>query len=373
MTRTTLRRHRWYRWGAGALGTAISIAMLAALVTAPAASSTPTSTRPAFRLMWGAYANAKPGQSIFEAVTSLEKEVGRKLAIANKYHPFSDHSYGFEQWQLARGQLPMVSWRGTDDTPDANRAAKIVAGEYDGVIKAAADGLKALSGPVLVRFNWEMDQSPGDRQYIGSPDEFIQAWRHIHDIFQSRGAKNVKWVWAPRAGSFKKSEGQQYYPGDAYVDWIGGSAVPVNNFASFNDLFRTFYRWGAAKDKPLLIWAGVQEKPGNPGWKANWFDRARSTIVNTMPELRAFIYYHALAPRGGDFWADTTAQALASFRRMGQNAHFRRMHGGGGGSGGTGSTPTPTSSSSTPPPTSSGTTPPPTSPSSTPPPSPSPA
>ena len=65
-----------------------------------------------------------------------------------------------------------------------------------------------------------------------------------------------------------------------------------------------------------------QEKPGNPGWKANWFDRARSTIVNTMPELGAFIYYHALAPKGGDFWADTTAQALASFRRMGQNAHF---------------------------------------------------
>jgi uncharacterized membrane protein YgcG len=358
MTRTTPPRRRWSRWGAGALGTTISIAMLAALLSAPAASSTPTRKRPAFRLMWGAYANATSGQSIFEAVKSLEKKVGRRLAIANKYHPFSDHSYGFEQWQLDRGQLPMISWRGTDDTPDPNRASKIAAGQYDSVIKAAANGMKALSGPVLVRFNWEMDQSPGERQYIGSPAEFIQAWRHIHDIFVSRGAKNVRWVWAPRAGSFKKGEGQRFYPGDAYVNWIGGSAVPVNNFASFNDLFRTFYRWGARKDKPLLIWAGVQEKPGSPGWKANWFDRARATIVDSMPKLRAFVYYHALAPKGGDFWADTTAGSLASFRRMGQNAHFRRMRGtGGGGGGGSGtggggssSTPPPTSSSSTPPP-----------------------
>lgn len=366
MTRTTLRRRRWSRWGAGALGTTVSIAMVVALLTAPAASSAQTTSAPASGVMWGAYANAKSGQTIFDAVTSLEKKVGRRLAIANKYHPFTDHSYNFEQWQLDRGQLPMISWRGTDDTPDANRASKIAAGQYDAVIKAAADGMKALSGPVLVRFNWEMDQSPGDRQYIGTPAEFIQAWRHIHDIFANRGAHNVEWVWAPRAGSFKKGEGQRFYPGDAYVDWIGGSAVPVDNFASFAELFGTFYDWGAAQNKPLLIWAGIQEKPGDPNWKANWFDQARATIVNTMPKLRAFVYYHALAPKGGAFYADTTDQALAAFSRMGQNANFDPMLGGSGG-GGTTST-----SSTSSPPTSTSSTPPPTSSSSTPPPSPSP-
>jgi len=360
MTCTTVRRRRWTRWGTGALGSMISFAMLTALVTAPAASSAPTTSAPASGVMWGAYANAKSGQSIFDAVTSLEGKVGREIAIANKYHPFTDRSYKFEQWQIDRGQLPMISWRGTDTTPDGNRAAKIAAGQYDDVIKAAADGLKALSGPVLVRFNWEMDQSPGDREYIGTPTEFIQAWRHIHDIFAARGANNVEWVWAPRAGSFKKDFGQQFYPGDAYVDWIGGSAVPVNNYASFDELFRTFYDWGVTKNKPLLIWTGMQEKPGDPSWKATWFDQARTTIVNTMPRLRAFVYYHALAPKGGDFWADTSAQALSSFRQMGQNATFSAMPGSGGGS--STSTPPPTSSTSTPPPTSSTSTPPPTDP-----------
>jgi hypothetical protein len=371
MTRTTLRRRRWSRWGAGALGTTISLAMLVALVTAPAASSAPTTSAPASGVMWGAYANAKSGQSIFDAVTSLEGEVGRKIAIANKYHPFSDHSYKFEQWQLDRGQLPMISWRGTDATPDGNRAADIAAGKYDDVIRAAADGMKALSGPVLVRWNWEMDQSPGDRQYIGTPAEFIQAWRHIHDIFASRGANNVEWVWAPRAASFKKGVGPTFYPGDAYVDWIGGSAVPIDNYATFSDLFGTFYDWGAAKDKPLLIWAGIQEKAGDPNWKANWFDDARTTIVNTMPNLRAFVYYNALAPKGGSYFADTSTQALAAFRRMGQNVTFSPMLGDAGTGTGSSSTsaPPPTSSSSAvPPPTSSSSTVPPPTSSSTPPP-----
>ncbi|MEO8475510.1 MAG: glycosyl hydrolase [Actinomycetota bacterium] len=354
MTRTALRRRRWSRWGAGALGTTISIAMLAALLTAPAAFSAPTTSAPATGVMWGAYANAKSGQSIFDAVTSLEGKVGRKLAIANKYHPFTDHSYTFEQWQLDRGQLPLISWRGTDDTPDGNRAVKIAAGQYDDVIRAAADGMKALSGPVLLRFNWEMDQSPGDREYIGTPTEFIQAWRHIYDIFAARGANNVEWVWAPRAASFKKDVGPQFYPGNAYVDWIGGSAVPINNFASFEELYRSFYDWGVTKSKPLLIWAGIQERGGDPNWKANWFDQARTTIVNTMPELKAFVYYHALAPKGGSFWADTTNQSLASFSQMGNNANFGAMLGSGGSGGGGGGS----SSTSTPPPTSSSTPPP---------------
>jgi glycosyl hydrolase family 26 len=370
MTRTSLRRRRWSRAGAGAIGAAIAVAMVTALLSAPAASSAPTTSAPASGVMWGAYANAKPGQTIFEAVTSLEGKVDREIAIANKYHPFTDHSYGFEAWQLDRGQLPLISWRGTDDTPDEHRASKIAAGQFDDVIKAAADGMKALPGPVLVRFNWEMDQSPGDREYIGTPAEFIQAWRHIHDIFENRGADNVEWVWAPRAASFKKDVGPQFYPGDAYVDWIGGSAVPVNNFASFSDLFGAFYDWGAAKDKPLLIWAGIQEKDGDPYWKSTWFDQARTTIVNTMPELRAFVYYHALAPKGGDFWADTTDQALASFRQMGQHSTFAPMLGSGGST--TTAPPTttspPTSSSTAPPPTSSSTTPPPSSSATEPPP-----
>ena len=102
MTRTSPRRRRWSRAGAGAMGTAIAVAMMAALLSAPAASSSPTTSAPASGVMWGAYANAKPGQTIFEAVTALENKVDREIAIANKYHPFTDHSYGFEAWQLDR-------------------------------------------------------------------------------------------------------------------------------------------------------------------------------------------------------------------------------------------------------------------------------
>jgi hypothetical protein len=272
--------------------------------------------------LFGAYVNNKTNGDQYAYLRTFEGKLGRKLAIVSRYHAFTDRWFGYESDVLAGGRIAMISWRATDSGLDPNRAQKIASGQYDGVIRQAAAAMKALKGPVLVRFNWEMDQDPGERQYIGGPSQFIAAWRHVVRIFRDRNANNVQWIWAPRAGSFKKGEGQRYYPGDAWVDWIGGSAVPINNYTSFRNLFGTFYRWAAPHGKPVFIWAGVQEKSGNPQWKASWFDGASSTIRSSMPAVKAFVYYHALAPKGGHYWADTSTASMAAFRRMASLPYF---------------------------------------------------
>jgi hypothetical protein len=170
---------------------------------------------------FGAFANESGDQ--YSALRAFERIVGRKIKIANKYHPFRTGSLSFEADALRGGRIPLISWRGTDSGTDPNRASKIAAGQYDSVIRSMADRVKALSGRVLIRFNWEMDQSPGDRQFIGEPKEFIAAWRHIVGIFRQRGARNAEWVWAPRAGSFSHGEGQLFYPG-GLDRWVGRAA-----------------------------------------------------------------------------------------------------------------------------------------------------
>jgi hypothetical protein len=330
MTRT----RGWIR----AAGIAAAAAMTLLLGLLPAGStganagggSTSTSARtaPASGVLFGAYVNDRAGLSQLGTVQQLESMLGRKLAIVNKYHPFSSTSFGYERDVLAGGRVPMVSWRGTDEAPDANRAAKIARGDFDAAIARTADALAALRGRVLVRWNWEMDQDPGDRQFIGSPSEFIAAWRRIVGIFRDRGAANVEFVWAPRAGSFSKGEGQAYFPGDAWVDWIGGSAVPVSNYEAFGSLFADFYAWASARSKPILIWTGVRERSGDPLWKADWFDGAHRVIAGRMPLVRAFVYYHAKTPLGHAYWADTTARAFAAFDRMGDDPWFRAVPGG---------------------------------------------
>ncbi len=294
------------------------LASLAGALLAPAAEA--KVRVPSSGIWLGAFPDASGSND--HALAEVENLLGRKIKIVNKYHSFSNHSYAFESHVIAGGRIPLISWRATEQTPDPHRASKIASGQYDGLIRAAASAIKQLRGRVLIRFNWEMDQSPGDRQYIGTPAQFVRAWRRVVSIFRARRVTNAEFVWAPRAGSFKKGEGQHYYPGPAWVDWIGGSAVPVHNFAGFRDLFGGFYHWASRQLKPVLIWVGVRERPGAAGWKATFIQNMNQT-VRGWRHVKALVYYHARTPKGMNYFIDTSAGALRAFRRMSSSNYFR--------------------------------------------------
>ena len=68
--------------------------------------------------------------------------------------------------------------------------------------------------------------------FDNTADTFVAAWRHVHGIFQDEGgADNVRFLWS--VGKQKCRGGcnpyRAFYPGDAFVDYMG--------FSSFN--------WGA--------------------------------------------------------------------------------------------------------------------------------
>ncbi len=311
---TTTRANRW--------GTAILVvALLSVFVnSAPADSATP-------KAHFGAHVNPRYGLDQWESIRRFERQIGRRLTIANKFHGFTNRNYRVEEKLLAGNRIPMISWRATDNRADPYRARKIAAGQYDGVIRNTAQAVRALDDRVLIRFNWEMDQPKGSRQYIGTPSEFIKAWRRIVRIFRSQGATNAQFVWAPRANSFNKGIGQKFWPGASYVDWIGGSAVPIKSFRDFRKVFGGWYRWGKQRDKPMLVWAGVRENPSYAAWKKNWILKASSTLQNDWPRVRAFVYYHALSPKGYRFWADTSSRSKYAFTKMGCAAYFTTRHG----------------------------------------------
>jgi hypothetical protein len=304
------------------VGASIVTALLTAALLWAAAGTASAVRVPRKGAYFGAYVQARSGQSQFESVRSFQRLIGRKIKVVNKYHPFTDHSYRFEADLLATGHIPMISWRATDDAIDGHRAEKIANGEYDSLIRNTADALKQLDGRVLLRFAWEMDQPAGSRQYIGSPSEFVAAWRRVYNIFQDRGARRVEFLWAPRAASFSKGVGQDFYPGGAYVDWIGGSAVPLDNWHSFGSIFDGFYAWGSTQSRPLFVWVGIREKPDSATWKASWISGMSSRIRRHMPRVKAFVYYHALSPLGYRFYVDTSASALNSYRKMGSTNFF---------------------------------------------------
>lgn len=52
--------------------------------------------------------------------------------------------------------------------------------------------------------------------------QFVAAWRLIHRLFAAAHATNVIWVWNTNVISAEPQlDLSAYYPGDAYVDWVG--------------------------------------------------------------------------------------------------------------------------------------------------------
>src|SRR5205807_915765 len=156
---------------------------------------------------------------------------------------------------------------------------------HDASIRSWARTLAAYGKPIRLRFAQEMngnwypwaENANGNRR-----GEFVEAWRHVHDLFRAAGAVNVRWVWSPvaLAGTITAEQ----YPGDGYVDIVGLSAF--NGGAQLK-----FDRWEsfAAKLGPSL--AGLQKiAPRKPieisevgcaeqgGSKARWISGMFQTL-----------------------------------------------------------------------------------------------
>lgn len=186
-----------------------------------------------------------------------------------------------------RGMLPMISWEpwnyrkeskldsSRGDQP-AYRLSNIIDGGYDSYIRSWAEGVKSLGYPVAIRFAHEMNGfwypwgvlANGNK--IG---QYVQAWRHVHDIFTQAGATNVIWVWAPNVIWDNSTDLARLYPGDNYVTWIGLSGYygtpGTQDFTTFDATFdRTIAELRTFTRKPLVITETAATNTG--GLMARW-------------------------------------------------------------------------------------------------------
>ena len=289
----------------------LGAAFVAGAITAPATNAV---TAP--RVLFGAWVQQGTAPTHADAVRALEARLGFTLSIDNHYRPWTNTFWRDEQDDIATGRTPMVSWTGQGTT-----AAAIASGSEDANIARVADAVKALRGRVLVRFAYEMDQPRGGPRYLGSPAQFIAAWRHVYDMFQARGVSNARIVWAPIAANYATGVAQSFYPGNRYVDWIGADGYnwypgrPGSKWTTFGDIFARFYAWAAPRGKPLIVAeTGVQEDPAVPGRKAAWFPDAAAWI-RSHSAIRAVSYFDGISPKGYDFRVDTSSASFDAGRR----------------------------------------------------------
>ncbi|MEU1089388.1 glycosyl hydrolase [Streptomyces sp. NPDC005892] len=206
--------------------------------------------------------------------------------------------------------LPYLTWE-----PRSTTLRRIAEGGTDGYVRHVAESVRDLNVPIALAFAPGMNDG---RQPWGagraSPEEFVGAWRHLHDLFQDTGVSNVVWVWSPTVAVRPSVPLKPYYPGDAYADWLGLTGRYTDRGAhTYDSLFgpsvkeiRSFTRI------PVLV-AGTAAQPG-AGKPAAIADLVRA--VTTRDDVVGFVWLDTDEGPGGTDWRiDSSPGALAAFRR----------------------------------------------------------
>jgi hypothetical protein len=118
----------------------------------------------------------------------------------------------------AFGALYYMVWE-----PYHTSVAAIASGRSNGYLTRFAQQVRALNLPVAISFGHEMNGFWYPWGTTGATAaQFVAAWRLIHRLFAAAHATNVIWVWNPNVISAEPQlDLSAYYPGDAYVDWVG--------------------------------------------------------------------------------------------------------------------------------------------------------
>jgi hypothetical protein len=135
--------------------------------------------------------------------------------------------------------------------------------QYDSHINEVANYLNNLKVPIFLRYACEMNVGENGE----NPAVYVKNFRYVTERIRFI-APNVAMVWSPNDITDNERSLDSYYPGDAYVDWVGISSYTSYYFGDKTD-------WGSLQESidtnfftgpnanPLAKIAEIIDKYGN--------------------------------------------------------------------------------------------------------------
>jgi mannan endo-1,4-beta-mannosidase len=287
-------------------------------------------------VQWGIFEpKVQPERPSLAAVREREAQVGYRFRVVMVYlalgQPFPAELLR-KAWAEGRlVELTLQSWSVLSDADrqlpyghPASRTGYILQGRYDDYFRSFARAAADLGLPFFFRWDNEMngDWDPWSAfQWGKDADIYVAAWRHVHDLFLEEGAANAAWVWNPNNDDlppYRWNAAPLYYPGDAYVDWVGltaynlGDAQPGSAWRSFEQAYRATYQRDLLlyPGKPLIVTEFASHD--SPGDKAAWI-RDAVAALRSMPAVRYAVWWDHV--QGNlHYRLDQPPAALAAFR-----------------------------------------------------------
>jgi hypothetical protein len=324
-------KFRWL-WGL------IFLFALSGCTTPPTTTSTPTPDYAGWEgIYFGAYA----------AGTDMEQALGHNFAIQLYYHKWNGSFKGGPFVPNAqKGWVTLSTWEyapgfsGVDDPYILQPLKAIIDGQHDDYLRAFAQDAESFDKPLFLRWGHEMNgdwylwsgssnggavtDQYGDLQKPDGPELFVDAYRHIHNVFSQENSQNVIWVWCPNVvmkGPLGETwnDIENYYPGDAYVDWLcmdgynWGTSQSWSSWQTFDEVFAPTYArlQQINPNKPVMIGEFASTDQG--GDKAAWVLDAFQTALSDYPQIRAAVWFNL--NKETDWRMNSSLEVLDAFQQ----------------------------------------------------------
>ncbi|HEY3463157.1 MAG TPA: glycosyl hydrolase [Gaiellaceae bacterium] len=278
--------------------------------------------------LWGAwigrqFTGSEPPWN-WKAVTDFEaRNAGGKRLTAVHWGVRTAWGHSFNYWlgplnRVRRAHAVSVMDMYSESVP----LREIADGTYDAALRAWASEARRWRHSFLLRFDWEMNGRwfPWGTKSTNqnTPADFVAAWRHMHDIFTSAGARNVRWVWCPNANRDNTEASlSQLYPGRSYVDWTCLDGYNTGKpWLSFTKIFSRSYHLirRLAPTKPMII--GEVASTEHNGSKARWISGMFRALATRFPHIRGLLWYDKYGSSGVTDWPiETSRTSSAAFSR----------------------------------------------------------
>jgi hypothetical protein len=250
---------------------------------------------------------------------------GRDVQIVSWYQHFTSMTFDRDAVEkvTARGALPLITlepWNSKHgvDQPEYS-LERIASGAFDDELTSWAVDARDWGGRVLLRFAHEMngDWYPWSERTNGNEaGDYVDAWRHVHALFERAGAGNVEWVWSPNVAYQGSTPFEDLYPGDGYTDWVAldgynfGTSSERHEWESFPEVYDESLDAMArvAPGKPLLIAEiGSSEHGGDKAaWILDMFEQ-----LAYRPEVTGIIWFNI--EKRADWPLSTSDDAARAF------------------------------------------------------------
>jgi mannan endo-1,4-beta-mannosidase len=268
----------------------------------------------AARSYLGVYLRSAPGS--YAAVDKFAKAIGREPNVVSSYSSWLEPFQAkFAEAAARRGAVPIIQIN-----PDHVSLAAIAAGRYDRYLNSYAATIRSYGKPVILGFGHEMNGWWYSWGYSHTPaSEFVAAWRHIVDVFHGQGAGNVTWLWTINviASSSNIRGPGPWWPGSAYVTWVGIDGYYLKRSWTFASLFGPTIK--AVRDltpDPILISeTGAAPASDKPAKISDLFTGIREY------GLLGIVWFDE---RGYRDWRLDDSSALTAFRQGARTFHRPR-------------------------------------------------